>query len=98
MQSNPNRDEFQEWLLHPVTRAFREYLDKQRRALMEKWASGDIAQKAKHEHILMDASAISACQTMQGLRDLSYDNLIEVLNDEQVEYFGPEAPRPRDLG
>ena len=63
------------WLAHPVTRAVKELLRREREGHKEAWA------RAGYETSADILRATTACQVLQALIDLDYDTLQEGLSN-----------------
>lgn len=72
-----DKDQFQAWLDHPVTRDLFNFLRSKRDGLKEMWAGGGFAAPSIEEMVIRDAAAQSACSILQ-----------EILTLDEVELRG----------
>lgn len=66
----PNLEEWNEWLQHPCTEAFRAIAKKRRDEIKDAWESGSFKDP------LDNAQAIGAAKALQVLEDLDYDGVV----------------------
>ena len=66
-----------EWLVHPVTKAFRHLLSRRRQALMEGWASGHLSEDTEFKNAMMNSAAIRESQVLAELQALDQLDLEE---------------------
>lgn len=67
-----SQEEFQEWLLHPVTRAFRAKMMESRERLKESWAQGAF----RGDHAL-EARVQGQCEILKQILDAETPSDIE---------------------
>jgi len=65
-----SQEEYQEWVAHPLTQKFHQYLLDYRAQMMEKWAQGGY-----HPQNPESVMAISRCQMAQELTSLDDDSI-----------------------
>ena len=91
----PSEEEFKEWLLHPVTRAMREVLERRRESNRCAWEGGSYSDWDSHTHAIINAGAIGECKGMAFVQELDYETLIGELDEERER---AETPRGGGAG
>ena len=64
------KEEFQEWLQHPVTQAFRKYLSNNIRDFQEGWSNGAFTGATSDETIQLNSKAIGQIQILQNILEI----------------------------
>ena len=75
-EMTPERENFQEWLLHPVTKSLRDWAKRERGELMEQWANGMFSAAFDVEMAVKNAGATGACSIYQQIIDLDYQQIM----------------------
>ena len=71
----PEKEQFQEWLSHPVTKSLREWAGRSRLNLMEGWANGEYAAAFRTEMIVKNAGAAASCDVFAAIVEMDYDRI-----------------------
>lgn len=87
----PSNEDFQLWLLHPVTILQRDWAHRKREALKETWADGNFSAAFTVEMAVKNAGATGACSILKEVIAPNYQDMIDEVTDEQQRI---EAPRP----
>lgn len=74
--------EYQAWLLHPTTQAFREYLRKKREYLKEEWANAGFVSSHDVADVYQNAGAVSAASVYKELLELESQDLFGDSNEK----------------
>ena len=81
----PTEEEWNEWKLHPATKALERWAIQQRLELMEMWAAGEFSAAFDVEMAVKNAGATGACSVYSALKDLDYNQIaIGGVDEEQV--------------
>ena len=75
-----DKEEYQEWKEHPLTKKFHKYLADYRQALMDKWAQGALSPNSPES--LM---AVARCQMADEIATLEDDSIAEFYRNSQVK-------------
>ena len=68
------KQEYEAWLAHPTTQAFRSYLRRKREALKESWANAGFVSSHDVADVYQNAGAISTASVYKDLLELEpYD-------------------------
>ena len=90
----PLPEELEEWLHHPVTEAFQEFLRKWRESLQSQWAAGQFQVDNPEHTAAMNAGALGQIVMINHMLDLEYERFEEVLrDDERTEDTNSMGPR-----
>lgn len=76
------REEFADWLAHPVTEAVLELLKRRREERRDQWESGQVLELAQDAQMLRNAAAIGECTAYRYLCDLTFEQLQGELSGE----------------
>jgi len=74
--------DFQEWLLHPTTQAFRRVLVARVRVLKDRWAAGEFSDMSQFGTAILNAKAIGAVEAYEGLAALDFEVMEMELSDD----------------
>ena len=80
------QEEFQGWLLHPVTVKLMRLLDFWKRQRQEQWSSGQFTDLSQFGTAILNAKAIGAVEMLDKIRDL--DNVSFTDEVEDAEHVG----------
>ena len=69
----PTQEEFQDWLTHPVTQAFRRLLEEGAKGLMEQWAEGALQSADPNETQSASLQALGQLKIYRQLKELDYE-------------------------
>ena len=64
------KEEVEEWLLHPVTKAFKVHLTSLRESLKEQWALGAFSEDTEFKNAVKQAKYLGQCELLGELLDL----------------------------
>jgi hypothetical protein len=81
-QLQVSEDDWADWLLHPITKVFREYMRKSRLDLMEQWAQGCFTNQEHFATAVANAAAIGQADLFKRLLDLDHTTVNEGMSDE----------------
>jgi hypothetical protein len=70
-----NHDEYNDWLQHPVTEKYREYLRKLRVDIMENWASGQYTAESAEGTAQKNAVGLGQLQLVEDLLTLTHEDI-----------------------
>lgn len=73
----PELKNWEEWLMHPCTKALRGWAREQRQALMEQWANGNFTASFDIEMAVRNAGATGACSIYAEVEEMDYQLIIE---------------------
>lgn len=79
----PTEQEFQEWLLHPVSKVVRAAAAQRYEAEKERWALGALQEDTPEKVAMANARALGNVQVLAWFKDMDYDDLTQELADEQ---------------
>lgn len=77
--------EFLEWMVHPVTREYLRFLAEWQEGLKGQWAARMFQRESMEESALANAEALSEMSTIQALREVDYEKMREVLDDDDEQ-------------
>lgn len=77
----PREEEFLNWLMDPVTQAYRELLREYRRGLMEQWAKGHFNSENSARCAVANIGAVSQVRQLTELTELTYEQFVQGLSD-----------------
>ena len=77
----PTKDEWDEWLTHPCTKALRAWAAKERQELMEMWAGGSFSAAFTVEMAVKNAGATGACSIHAIVAEMDYQQIVEANAD-----------------
>ena len=84
-------EEFNEWKLHPATKAIMQILAAKREELRQQWEGGSFTDYTKETTVLVNVGNLGTCKGYAFVMDLTYEGYITEIDDgEQV---GVETPR-----
>lgn len=83
MPELPSSEDFQLWLLSPVTQLQREWARRKREVLKELWADGNYSAAFTVEMAVKNAGATGACSILKEVIDPNYQDMIDEVTDEQ---------------
>ena len=69
-------DEWQEWQIHPATKAFLSYLQQAQKELQRQWANGGLLQSADGT-VQLNAEALGMYRALSQLLELDYETIKE---------------------
>lgn len=64
------KEEVEEWLLHPVTKALQAHLISLRESLKEQWAVGAFSEDTEFKNAVKQAKYLGQCELLGELLDL----------------------------
>jgi hypothetical protein len=70
-----SHDEFAEWMQHPVTEKYREYLGKLRLEIMENWAAGMYTSESSEGTAQKNAVGLGQLQLLEDLLNLTHEEM-----------------------
>lgn len=76
------KEEWAEWLQHPVTQLVRSYIRHRREILKESWASGAYTAESEFGAKFLEAGALGEAAALQGFLDMDVDIVNGELRDE----------------
>lgn len=80
----PNEETFKQWLADPVTQfVIRDYAGQIAADIKDSWANGDFTAESRDGTLQSNAEAIARCKAWTQLCELSYEDLITVMQDDQ---------------
>lgn len=85
----PSEEEWAAWKDSHVTKAFMEVLHRGREELKDDWAEGKFFGP---DMMIENVRALARCETLLRVRDMSFEELIGALDDQ--EHVGLETPGP----
>ena len=77
----PTETEYQEWLQHPVTQAFRLFLLQYQDSLRHQWIVGQCLEDTCEKTALLNAKAAGSYIAIQDLIELDYQNFEETISE-----------------
>ena len=80
MVAEIRKEEVQEWLLHPVTKAFKTHLHNLRESLKEQWALGGFSEDTEFKNAVKQAQYLGQAELLRELLDL--DGLHSAINED----------------
>lgn len=90
----PTEEMYQEWLMHPVTQVYRQFLGESRKVLMEQWEAGAFQVDGDPLKIaIANAGALSECRKLKELAELTYEQFSESFDDEEYVRATPAGDR-----
>lgn len=84
--------EFNEWLMHPVTKAVRELLEKKREELRQQWEGGSFTDYSAETTVLVNVGNLGTCKGFAFVSELDYQTYLSEVDDE------PKSERPPTVG
>lgn len=83
MKEVPKEEEFQDWLLHPVTQAVRQVQEMGLQALREQWSSGFFHEPTRPVATAMaNASALGDVRATERWMNLTWEQLRDTLEGD----------------
>ena len=76
------REEFSEWLLHPVTKVVLNALRQKREDMKNDWEGGSFADYTKDATILVNVGNLGTCKGYAWITDLTYEQLASEIEDD----------------
>ena len=83
MAQVPDEEQFQAWLLDPVTQAYRRLLLVWRESLKSQWEAGSFNSPSLEETALSSSAASSESRMLYRLSTLSYEEFVGGLEDDE---------------
>lgn len=81
---HPTKEEWAEWLGHPMTALLRHWAECRREALKERWAEGSFSDPTSSTSLaIMNAGATGAASAYKEVIELDYESMTGELFDEQ---------------
>jgi hypothetical protein len=93
----PELEELEEWLHHPVTEAFLEFLRKWEESLQDQWAVGQFQVDSPQATAARNAGALGQVSMIRAIIGLEYERFREVLEDDERSE-GENSMGPRGNG
>ena len=75
-------EKYNDWLAHPVTVRFNQYLRRERESLKEQWANGSFTAPSAEQTALLTANAVGQCEVLSTLINLEPDQLFSEQDNE----------------
>jgi hypothetical protein len=97
MKRVPTEEELVEWLHHPVTEAFQEFLRKWQGSLQDQWAAGQFQVDSTQATAARNAGALGQVSMIKAILGLEYERFREVLEDDESSE-GENSVGPRGNG
>lgn len=88
--SDLTKEEFSEWLDHPVTKQYQQILLSLRKDLLEQWAAGNFTGSSAEETVQLNAKALGRIHQLEELMELEYDDIREVQSRLQTGWAPPD--------
>lgn len=73
----PSREEYLEWLRHPVTQAYRQFLRTRLQESKDMWAEGCFTRESVEGTVQLNANALGRAEILARLIDLEWETLVE---------------------
>lgn len=73
----PEQQEFQDWLLHPVTKIFLQWARNRREVLKEEWAMAAFTGRETNESLARNYAAQGAVSVYKEVSEVSYEDIYE---------------------
>lgn len=86
------KEEFLNWLEHPVTRKLRRVLQTWREAERDKWESGDYICESKDGLVQLNAGGVARCKVLKEILDLNHETLEAEIDSAEHERTGTQGP------
>ena len=83
MRLDLTQQEWEEWRLHPVTKAYLKYLRDNRDRLKDLWADGVFTNASIEASAQKNVEAIAKCQTLTDLAELDYEAIASFYQTEE---------------
>lgn len=83
--------EFNDWRLHPMTKALMEILEAKRELLRRQWEAGSFTDYEAATTALVNVGNVGLCRGYAFVSELTYEDYIAELDDG--EYVGPRPQR-----
>jgi hypothetical protein len=77
------KNEFEEWLLHPVTQDFKKLLKYKREDIKERWANGNFTAESADGTKQLNAEALGWVWMLEQVLALDYEGLVQELSDAE---------------
>lgn len=77
----PSKDEFDDWLRHPVTKAVKEMLLAKREQMRQDWEGGSFSDYDKSAMILINVGNLGTCKGWALVTDLTHESFLEEIDD-----------------
>ena len=77
-----NEEEFNDWLLHPVTKSLKQLLAAKRERLRRQWEGGSFTDYTKEGTVLVNVGNVGICRGLAFVEDLDYETFDLELDDE----------------
>ena len=68
-----DKEQYQEWKSHPLTKKFHQFLRDKRQSLMEEWAEGLYQNQSLEQGALLNSAAMGQAQCLLDLAELEDD-------------------------
>lgn len=91
-----NEQEWEDWLLHPATKALNAWLFSQIEERKTAWAGGTFTDQSQYATAILNAKAIGNCEAFTLVAELNFSQLLGDLNDG--EPVRTEASGPGSVG
>lgn len=78
----PTEQDFNDWRLHPVTKAVQELLRRWEEELKTRWAHGEFTDVSQYEAAIVNAKRVGQCEIIEHLKQLDYEQLTSELEDD----------------
>ena len=76
-------EDWNEWRQRPETQELLKFLALARQALMEQWAAKQFQGETRDEVLILNSAALGKMEAYQEILELNYEQLKEVLTDEE---------------
>ena len=70
-------DEWQEWQIHPATKAFLSYLQQSQKELQRQWANGGFTTESADGTVQLNAEALGMYRALSQVLELDYETIKE---------------------
>ena len=82
-KSIPTEQEWNEWLQHPVTQAFRRCLQVERERLHNVWEAGQFSGETSDETAALNIMAAAEARLLGDMQQMDYSDLIHKLGEDE---------------
>ena len=79
----PTKEEWDAWLVHPVTKRVQEWARLEREDFRDRWEQGLLSDdQSQFTHDLLQAKAVGSCQVLRAVQVLEYESIFQAELEE----------------
>ena len=82
----PEKQEFDDWLLHPTTQWVRSVFAARREARKDEWEGGSFSELAAEGYAIRNAAQVGECRGLAFAQEMDYESFIQEIEDDNREH------------